>query len=279
MTRSNTPEDDDIVHGMTPAQKAALEFARHARRRIPLETKDEKRQALPSRHTWDGNMDNFREFQKQVEGFHCQVVAGYLFLKEFQKRYKKDGSACWIYFMDDVASESQVNRDIKALYGALLSACKVGVGSSILAKHSETRNGLSAWMDMVAKYKNGGDKETQIDKLEEKLDIKFTDHYSGGLVQWVTDYENTFLELEQIGCTHWMDDDARKRRILKNVNSDSTMDKFLLKHQVKDMNSSQVLYLFQTFLSFSNIFHPSGSYVWKQSFNKSTVWTVLWSRN
>ena len=71
-------------------------------------------------------------------------------------------------------------------------------------------------MEMVSKYENGGDRETRLNTLEAIIDTPFHGRYKGGLLQWITDYENTFAELAELGCAIW-NDEARKRRILNNV--------------------------------------------------------------
>ena len=42
-------------------------------------------------------------------------------------------------------------KDIKVLYGALLSACHVGVAKATLAKYSKTQDGIRVWIAMVKK--------------------------------------------------------------------------------------------------------------------------------
>ena len=225
---------------LSSAQTAALEFAKTSNRRLPPPEKDVTRTTLPARYTWDGRMDSFPEFQSKVEGFYSQAGAGYLFLEDFQGRYLLNGSACWIYFQDEVPSESQVKKDIKALYGALQTACKVGVGRTIMTKYKSTRDGVRAWIAMVKKYENGGDRETRINTLEAIIETPFHDRYKGGLLQWISDYENAFAEMEELECQNWNDDAARKRRILNNVSSDEGMEKFMFKEQCKDMTAEQV---------------------------------------
>jgi hypothetical protein len=42
--------------------------------------------------------------------------------------YLERGVDCYVDFLDEVPSASQINKDSRALYGALLSACQSGVG-------------------------------------------------------------------------------------------------------------------------------------------------------
>ena len=123
--------------------------------------KDEKRAVLPARVTFDGAFDKFEEFRHKIQGHFSQTGAAYLFARSFQKAYLKDGPACHINFLDDVHSESQVVKDIKVLYGALLSACHVGVAKATLAKYSKTQDGIRVWITMVKKYSASGNKNTR----------------------------------------------------------------------------------------------------------------------
>ena len=93
---------------------------------------------------------------------------------------------------------------------------------------------------MVKKYENGGDRETRINTLEAIIETPFHDRYKGGLLQWISDYENAFAELEELECHNWNNDAARKRRVLNNVSSNEGMEKYMFKQQCKDMTSEQV---------------------------------------
>ena len=154
-----------------------MELARYANRRIPSEQKDVTQATLPSRHTWNKKMDTFPKFCTKMRGHYGQLGAGYLFLKDFQARYLADGNRCWIYFQDEVASESQVKKDIRSLYSALESACKVDVGQDIFLTYVDTQDGVRTWMDMINKYNNCGDRDTQIHNLEAIIETPFHSCY------------------------------------------------------------------------------------------------------
>jgi hypothetical protein len=84
---------------------------------------DERRQALNPRVTWDGSIDRFEVFRNNVKGHYGQSGAGYLFDPDFQTAYLERGTDCFVNFLDEVPSASQIKKDKRALYGALLSAC------------------------------------------------------------------------------------------------------------------------------------------------------------
>jgi hypothetical protein len=50
-------------------------------------TNDERRQVLPSRIIWDGNLDHLEGFRNKVEGYIGQIGAGFLFDLDFLEVY------------------------------------------------------------------------------------------------------------------------------------------------------------------------------------------------
>jgi hypothetical protein len=77
---------------------------------------------------WDGTIDHFEVFRNNVESHYGQIGAGYLFDSNFQEAYLDRCVDCYANFMDELPSASQIKKDARALYGALLSACQSGVG-------------------------------------------------------------------------------------------------------------------------------------------------------
>jgi hypothetical protein len=92
---------------------------------------DERRQVLPSKVIWDGTIDGFEVFRNNVEGHYGQIGAGYLFDSSFQKTYLDRGVDCYVDFLNEVPSASQIKKDARALYGALISAFQSVVGHRI----------------------------------------------------------------------------------------------------------------------------------------------------
>jgi hypothetical protein len=84
---------------------------------------DEKCHVLPSKVILDGTIDRFKVFRNNVEGHYGQIGAGYLFDSSFQEAYLERDVDCYVDFLDEVPSASQIKKDARALYGALLSAC------------------------------------------------------------------------------------------------------------------------------------------------------------
>jgi hypothetical protein len=94
---------------------------------------DERRQVLPSNIILDETIDHFGVFRNNFEVYcHYGLIgAGYLFDSSFQEDYLEWGVDCYADFLDEVPSASQIKKDARAFYYALLSACQSGVGRRI----------------------------------------------------------------------------------------------------------------------------------------------------
>jgi hypothetical protein len=97
----------------------------------------ERRQVLPSKVIWDGTIHRFEVFRNNIEGHYGQIGVGYLFDSSFQEAYLERRVDCYVDFLDEVPSASQIKKDARALYGALLSACQSGVGRRILMENRD----------------------------------------------------------------------------------------------------------------------------------------------
>ena len=55
-----------------------------------------------------------------MEEHYGQIGTGYLFDMDFQKAYLEKDVGCFVDFLDEVHSESQIKKDARVLYGVLL---------------------------------------------------------------------------------------------------------------------------------------------------------------
>jgi hypothetical protein len=127
---------------------------------------DERLQVLHSKVIWDGTIDSFEVFRNNVEGNYGQIDAGYLFDSCFQKAYLERGVDCYVDFLDEVPSASQIKNDAGALYGELFSACQSGVGCRILMENRNKQDGIRSWCQLVQQYETDGNKYVRISKKE-----------------------------------------------------------------------------------------------------------------
>jgi hypothetical protein len=87
------------------------------------------------------------------------------------------GSKCFIDFLDEVPSASQIKKDTCALYGALLSACQGGMGRRILMENRIKQDGIRSWYQIVNQYETDSNRKVRIKKLENVITTVFHRHY------------------------------------------------------------------------------------------------------
>jgi hypothetical protein len=61
---------------------------------------------------------------------------------DFQTAFLEKGVDCFVDFMDVVPTASQIKKNARALYGALLSACQGGIGHIILMENRIKQDGI-----------------------------------------------------------------------------------------------------------------------------------------
>jgi hypothetical protein len=113
---------------------------------------DERRQVLNLRAIWDGSIDCFEVFKNNVEGCYGQSGAPNLFHPEYQTAYLERGPELFADFLDEIPFESQIKKDNRALYGALLSVCQGGVRGRILTENRLKQDGIRSWYQLVNNY-------------------------------------------------------------------------------------------------------------------------------
>jgi hypothetical protein len=160
---------------------------------------DERRQILPSKVIWYETVDNFEVFRNNVEGHSGKIGAGYVFDWSFQEAYLERGVDCYVDFLDEVPSASQIKRDAHVLYGALLSACQSGVERRILMENRDKQDGIRSWCQLIQQYETDGNRNIRIKGIEIFINTVFHRNYRRVLVEWIQDYEDAFTELALLG--------------------------------------------------------------------------------
>jgi hypothetical protein len=190
---------------------------------------DERIQVLPSKVIWDGTIDRFEVFRNNVEGHYGQIGAGYLFDSSFHEAYLERGVDCYVDFLDEVPSASQIKKDARALYGALLSSCQSGVERRILMENRDKQDGIRSWCQLAQQYETDGNRNVRIKRLESFINTVFHRNYREGLVKWTQDYEDAFTEPALLRQKTWNDDEIKKRRFVKNAQNIGLVDTVLKK--------------------------------------------------
>jgi hypothetical protein len=117
------------------------------------------------------------------------------------------GVDCYVDFLDEVPSASQIKKDARALYGALLSACQSDVGRRIMMKNRDKQDGIRSWCQLVQQYETDVNRNVRIKRLESVINTVFNRNYRGEFVKWIQDYEDAFTELALIVQKTWNDDE------------------------------------------------------------------------
>ena len=176
------------------------------------------RTKLSDKTTWDGKCSTFRPYSEAIEGHLLQTGAGYMANKTFLKTYKEymDKGENFLIsgtFEEDYGiSYSQAVLDKTWLYGMLKSSNREGGERKILLRHSDSQDGLLAWIDFKKDYGNNGSDEIRVEILEEKIATKYSRHYTGGFISYLDDFQATMSELEILLPSDYSD--ARRRRLL-----------------------------------------------------------------
>jgi hypothetical protein len=113
-----------------------------------------------------GTIERFEVFRNNVEGHHGQIGAGYLFDSSFQEAYLERGAECYADFLNEVYSSYQINKDARALYGALICACQSGVGCRILIENRDKQDGIRSWCQLEQEYEKDDNRNVRIKRLE-----------------------------------------------------------------------------------------------------------------
>jgi hypothetical protein len=127
-----------------------------------------------------------------------------LFDSSLQEAYLERGIDSSVDFLDEVPSASQIKKDPRALYGALISACQSGVGRRILMENRNKQDGIRSWCQLVEQYETNGNRNFRIKRLESVINTVFHRNYRGGHVKLIQDYGDAFT-VQRTGFT-WIKD-------------------------------------------------------------------------
>jgi hypothetical protein len=67
-------------------------------------------------------------------------------------------------------------------------------------------------------------RNVRIKRLESVINTVFHCNYREGLVKWIRDYEDAFIELTLLGKRPWNDDEIKKRRFVQNEQNIGLVD-------------------------------------------------------
>jgi hypothetical protein len=102
-----------------------------------------------------------------------------VFDSSFQEAYIKRNFDCYVDFLDEVPSASQIKKDAHALYGALPSACHSSVGGRMLMENRDKQVGIRSWYQLVQKYETDQNRYVKIKRLESVMNTVLNCNYKG----------------------------------------------------------------------------------------------------
>jgi hypothetical protein len=107
---------------------------------------------------------------------------GHLFKSSFQEAYLERIVGCHVDFMDEVSSASQIKKDARLLYGALLSAYQSGLGHRILMENRDKQGDIRSWCQLVQQDETDGNRNFRIKRLESVINTVFRRDYGKELL-------------------------------------------------------------------------------------------------
>jgi hypothetical protein len=116
------------------------------------------------------------------------------------------GVDCYVDFLDEFPSASQIKKYARALYGTLPSACQSDVGCIILMEKREKQDFIRSLYQLVRQYETDSNRNVRIKRLESVINTVFHRNCRGGIVKWIQDFEDAFTELAIIGQKTCNDD-------------------------------------------------------------------------
>jgi hypothetical protein len=75
--------------------------------------------------------------------------------------------------LDEEPSASQIKKEARALYDALLSACQGDVGCRVLIENRQKPDSIGACYQLFNQYKTNGNRNVRVKKLEHVITIVF----------------------------------------------------------------------------------------------------------
>jgi hypothetical protein len=98
------------------------------------------------------------------------------------------------------------------------------VGRKILMKNRDKQDVIRSWCQLVQQYETDGNRNVRMKRLESVINTVFHHNFRGGIVKWIQDYEDAFIELPLFGQKTWNDDEMKKRRFVQNAQNIGLVD-------------------------------------------------------
>ena len=165
-----------------------------------------KRYPLPTEFSWNGQCGkDFEIFIQKFEGHIIQQAhMGYLICDKIATLWLTYGNPEIVLKLGIIQrihpglihiSCAQFESDVAWLYGAMKQSI-TGRGYALIKYHEATQDGILTWRQFISTYRYHGDVETYISKQLEIVNCKFHEHYPGGMLKFLEDYDNAFINID-----------------------------------------------------------------------------------
>ena len=167
-----------------------------------------KRSPLPASVTWNGKAgDSLERFLDRVEGhINQQPLMSYILMDEIARLWMKHGNAETVLLLGmqrklhpalHCVSPSQFINDVVWLFGALQQAI-TSRGRKIIMEYKDTQDGICTWRKFVATYRHNGNVAVHLAEQQAIVATRFTLNYPGGMLSFLEDYENAFMNIDYV---------------------------------------------------------------------------------
>ena len=179
---------------------------------------------------WTGEQNTFKPYMKLIEGWLCQVGAGYLLNPDFQKQYKLLGED---YFSSDDfwnkygISVNQARFDKEYLYGILLTSNR-NRDDQFLLRNQPTLDGISTWLSFINTYLNNGCNILRYHELHKELYTAYQSDYPGALVKYLDNFGAVLEELMILKPEDTWTDRRKRGCLIENLYGDPSIFKLFL---------------------------------------------------
>ena len=184
-------------------RKTKTKLANLCTNNIPL-----KRTSVPSSLAWNGKSGNALE--SFIDKFTGHIIQqshmGYILNDKIAILWLKHGDAEIVLRLGmqrnlhtslTYISPTQFEIDVQWLYGAL-KQCLTIRGFGIIKALSESQDGILAWKRFLVKYRYNGDVHIYVREQQQIITTPFSSQYPGGMLQYLEDVEDAFLNIDYV---------------------------------------------------------------------------------
>ena len=234
------PENQSSSTSSSDEENSGIQRLKRGSAGYTKEPKFTSRSPVDTKHVFTGAYKEWDETANFLRAYALGRNMGHLvtedFLSYYQQKLKKGYSLDKIYrkyhdednltIRDHQSSLAQFKSDIRSIYSAILSVFRKNTDRAILTKHKAKSDGLSAWLELHAKYDNKGAAAIAADENDLIITEKYHKHFPGGVDAFLTRLTSAFSKLNELadhdltGQYSRYSDKQMVRRLLQSLSKD-----------------------------------------------------------